>query len=157
MRKRRNSTDASDVFEDEEDEPLPRRRLRAFDYDEDDEGELPRPRQRRYDDEEEEDEDYRDLDFELLQTLCHVENYSHSLKREQANVARLIRNNPPLAAKWKEFTSQGGIGAKDFENFLNGKLRTRLTRGKKHLRLVSSRQPVRIRLRRPQDDDPEAA
>jgi|SRR6516164_6097876 len=144
---------------DDDDEEAQRRYIETRrDYDEEDEEEMVcAPAFSPLTDNFDEEGNYRDLDLELLQALCWVENYSHSLQRERTKVARLIRDNPQLAVKWREFTSQGGIGAKDFEHFLSGKFRCRLTRGKKHLRLVSSRNPPPIRLRRHQDDDPDEA
>jgi len=137
------------------------RRLLPFDINEDEEEEeLPPPRHRRdeyeFGCEEEGGEDYRDLDFELLQALRNIATASYALERMRAHVARLVRK-PQLTVKWKEFTSQGGIDYKDFENFLNDKFRSRLTRGKKHLRLVSSRNPPSIRLRRRDHDGPDEA
>jgi hypothetical protein len=105
----------------------------------------------------EEEGEEHGLELDLLQALRSVEHHCHWLERGRARVARLLRNNPQLAAKWKQFTSEGGIGAKDFENFRHGKFRCRLTRGKKHLRLVSSRNPPSIWLRRSQNDDPDEA
>jgi hypothetical protein len=149
-----------DYYDDEE-EPPPRRRLRAYDDDEeDDEEESPPPRLRRRvydDDDDEEDENPENPERATLYGLRRAESLRHDLEDVLARLQTWLRDNPRLAARWAEFTVAGGVSSDDWEAFLAGNFRSRLTRTRKHLRLVSNRRPLSIRRRRPNDDPDEAA
>jgi hypothetical protein len=92
---------------------------------------------------------------ELIELLESIEQWQHRLVRDRSRLAALLGYTPDLQQRWDQFTRQGGITAKEFEAFLDGKFRARITRQRRHLRLVSSRKGVIMRA--PRSNDPEAA
>jgi hypothetical protein len=153
--------DAEEMFNDPAYQRLVAKRQEYDDEDEDDEEESPPPRLARRcvydfdDDEEEEDENPTDPEQATLYGLRHAESLRHDLENVLARLRAWLRNNPRLAARWAEFTAAGGISSEDWQRFLAGNFRSRLTRTRKHLRLVSNRRSPRRR--RPNDDPDEAA
>jgi hypothetical protein len=146
MRKRRTSTDGpadvsrhrrlrlDDVWDEDEDEDEKPCRIRAL-----------RPR-RTYPD------DYPDPEDELSGVLRTLDYHREGMQEQTSYLQTLLQCDSELAVKWKQFTSAGGISAEDWERFLAGNFRSRITRTRRHMRLVSSRSP-RIRLRRSPPDE----
>ena len=67
---------------------------------------------------------------------------------------------PALRAQYESFLRSGGISHEDFERFLDGDMRPRLTPRKGHLRLISNTRPRlvhRSHIRRPSDEPDDAA
>jgi len=141
MRKRRNSTEWD---EDEDETTAPSIEIRA----------LRRQRLRR----EHYDEYCRDdPEQELLDILEKLDELREKLQRESEFLQMLLEYNPELAVQWRQFTSAGGVTLEDWQQFLAGNFRSRITRTRRHMRLVSNRRSPSIRLRRSSDDDPDEA
>jgi len=123
-------------IEDEDDEEIdrplrPRRHRRRFEEDDED----------RAFEEEESPQD------ELVEILDSIERQRERLNCYHIRLTHLLRRNPELQDQYQRFSQASGLTAKDFELFLKGELRPRITRTKKHLRLVSNRKPLTNRLR----------
>jgi hypothetical protein len=104
-------------------------------------------RQRRQSDyEEERTEIWPD---EVIGLLRSMEDHRNALTADAATLQSWLETFNDLHETWSEFQRMGGIGADDFDQFLSdGKLqRRRLVRQRRHLRLVSSQQVPRRRLR----------
>jgi len=146
MRKRRNSIDGpADISR--------RSRFRVDDeWDEDEEeeekGRIRALRSRRYS-----PYDFYASQEELSDVLRKLDYQREGMQEQTSYLQTLLQGDPELAVQWKQFTSAGGVSAEDWERFLAGNFRSRITRTRRHMRLVSSR-PLRIRLRRRQNDDP---
>jgi len=170
MRKRRNSTDGpADISR--------RRRLREADdddFEEEWEGDevTVRLRRARVDEDDDDDDEpgqiralrprraypnyYPNPEHELSDVLRTLDYHREGMQEQTSYLQTLLQCNPELAVRWQQFTSAGGVTAEDWERFLAGDFRSRITRTRRHMRLVSNR-PLRIRLRRRQNDDPEGA
>ena len=128
---------------------------------------------RKYDDDEEEDdigtykdpkyyrrrrpiEDYEedalDPEDELIIILKAIDYTRSRLDCHQVKLAHLFRRYPDLQEQWRKFTRYGGLSADDFRLFLKGQLRPRITRQRKHLRLVSNRKAIPVKLRKTGND-----
>jgi hypothetical protein len=143
MRKRRNSTEW-DEDEDEDETTAPPIEIRAL-----------RRQRLRHDHYYEYCHD--DPEQELLDILEKFDELREKLQRETEFLQMLLEYNPELAGQWQQFTSAGGVTLEDWERFLAGNFRSRITRTRRHMRLVSNRRPPRIRLRRRPNDDPDEA
>lgn len=73
---------------------------------------------------------------EVIDLLGRIERHREALECEQATLTRWLAGAPELAADWAGFTRMGGVTAEDFARYLDGRLRSRRTRRKRHLRLV---------------------
>jgi hypothetical protein len=129
----------SEVIDDDDDMAPPRRRhyYRAPDLDE-------------FDDYDETPEEA------LLDHLGIIDRQRQQLNLERQSLQSLLDHDPDLAAKWREFISLGGISAEDFRQFLAGQMRARITRQRKHLRLVVDRRRRPVIIRALKDSDPAA-
>jgi hypothetical protein len=68
----------------------------------------------------------------------------------------LLRQHPDLQERWAKFQRQGGATTKDLEDFFNGRFRPRITRTRRHLRLVSNRELIGVKLKRKTGNDDAA-
>jgi hypothetical protein len=146
-------------FFNEDDTDVPRRRTRRLHELDDDEVKSSRRLRRRYEEEEDEEEDVLEQDpqEELVELLENIERHRERLGYNIGGLRALLRRNPLLEKQWNSFLRSGGVTANDLECFLNGQFRPRLTRTRKHLRLVSNREPSRIRMRRQSEEPDDAA
>ena len=130
--------------EDDKEEFRPRRRyLRARDH---------------YEEEEEREPEY-DPENELERILQHLDSFRHRFALEFRLLNSLLTRHPDLRAQYESFLRSGGISSEDFDRFLEGDMRPRLTPRKGHLRLVSNRPRLlhRSYIRRPSDEPDDAA
>ena len=131
--------------------------------DEDDEEEF-RPRRRylgaRYHYEEEEREPEYDPENELERILHRLDSFRHRFALEFRLLNSLLTRHQDLRAQYESFLRSGGISSEDFDRFLEGDMRPRLTPRKGHLRLVSNIRPRlvhRSHIRRSSDEPDDAA
>jgi hypothetical protein len=119
--------------------------------DDEDEDDVPK-RKRRYN---------YDYDEELVELLQDIEQQRRRLHLNLKNLQALLAHDPELKARYLEFQRNGGITAAELERYLAYDLplkRPRITYSRKHLRLVSSTNPVkRSRPRRRGGNDDDAA
>jgi len=94
------------------------------------------------------DDDHLDPEVDLLNLLYMREGYHRSLYNNQGRINQLLRQYPELKQRWQHFQRAGGVSAHDFEQFLNGRMRYRIVRSKRHLRLIATRKPIPIKLRK---------
>jgi hypothetical protein len=140
--------------------------MRKFDDDDDEEEERPLRRRylrRRYLDEDEDEEERGpeyDPEEELEQILQRLDRFRRQFALEFRLLHSLLTHHPDLRAQYESFLRSGGISHEDFERFLDGDMRPRLTPRRGHLRLVSntrSRLLHRLRIRRSSDEPDDAA
>jgi hypothetical protein len=93
------------------------------------------------------DRDFIEHD-EVIDLLQSIERHQHALREAYRTIQQWLDGSEQFAEAWCEFTESGGVSADDFVRFIAGTFRCRRVRRKKHLRLVSSSKPQRIRLRR---------
>lgn len=105
-----------------------------------------------YDDDEAEDFYNDDPEETLIGLLRRLGNIRDQLDQTQGQLSELLEEEPELAQQYHRFTQLGGLTHEDFERYRLSLLRPRLTRSKRHLRLVSSTKAVK-RSSRPRDDD----
>ena len=136
--------------------------MRKFD-DDDDEAWLQRKRLRErhvpeYDDDEDEGEN-ETPEEELENILYRLDGIRRQFALEFRLLNSLLNRYPELRQQYESFLRSGGISSADFDRFLEGDMRPRLTPRKGHLRLVSSlpRLVHRLRIRRPSDEPDDAA
>jgi hypothetical protein len=108
-------------------------------------------RRRRLVDDEDDDE-VLDPEIELLQLLYWQDSYQASLQRNRSRVDSLLRRYPDLLQRWQQFLRNGGVGAEHWEQYLNGRMRPRLTRQRKHLRLISRKAASPVKLKTSSND-----
>lgn len=82
----------------------------------------------------------------LLRHLEEFDTLRDDLNDTRGSLSALLRDEPKLQLLWKKFQRAGGLSADDFRRFLKGKLRPRITRQRKHLRLISVRKTAPIKL-----------
>ena len=106
------------------------------------------------DPEDDEDEDFTiDTAKQLLLILRAIDYGRERLDGLQVKLSDLFERYPPVEDMWRQFRKAGGLTADDFVKFLKGQLRPRITRQRKHLRLVSSRKVLPLKLtKRPGND-----
>ncbi len=127
-------------------------------YDDDDDGYFePTRRQpikravngRSYNDDDFDDDDRDRIEIdEVVRLLKANVYYGDGLRANAVTLQKWLNGSEEFSEAWHEFTGSGGISADDFRSFMNGTFRARLTRRKKHLRLVATTKAPRIRLRR---------
>ena len=83
----------------------------------------------------------------MIALLRSIERHRCAIAADQAIFAMWLDGAPTLAKVWREFNAAGGVTADDFYKFMHGKFNRRRVRQRKHLRLVSSREPLPIRRR----------
>jgi hypothetical protein len=99
-------------------------------------------------DDDEDDGYYLDDPEEALTRLLkRIGSIRDQLDQTQGQLSDLLQEEPELAQQYRRFIQQGGLTAEDFERFQLNLLRPRITRSRKHLRLVSSTKPVKKRPR----------
>jgi hypothetical protein len=128
--------------------------------DEDDEEELRPLRRRIYNEDEDEEEPEYDPEEELEHFLQRLDRFRRQFALEFRLLNSLLTRHPDLRAQYESFLRSGGISHADFERFLDGDMRPRLTPRKGHLRLVSNTRPRLVRrshIRRPSDEPDDAA
>ena len=103
-------------------------------------------------------EDYDDdPEEELLQRLERIDYQREQVELQRQSLQSLLEFYPELAGRWKEFTSLGGVSASDFRKYLDGQWRPRITRQRKHLRLIVNRRQKPVTIRGlAKDSDPAA-
>jgi hypothetical protein len=109
-----------------------------------------------YDEDDDDDEgivDEEDFADELVSLLKSIDYTRQRLDCHQSKLSHLLERYPEFAGLWQKFQKAGGLSAEDFRLFLKGELRPRITRQRKHLRLVSSRKPLAVKLKRPGNND----
>jgi len=97
---------------------------------------------------------------ELKHLLQRLDHYRQQLESERRQLNQLLNRYPELRQQYESFLRSGGISSEDFERFLDGDMRPRLTPRKGHLRLVSNTRPRlvrRVRARRRSDEPDDAA
>jgi hypothetical protein len=99
----------------------------------------------RRDDDDEDEEITVDPVLELLDLYANLMLMQERGRDYRNRLAALLRRYPDLQKQWNDFERAGGLTTKDLEDFLNGQFRPRLTRTRRHLRLISTRPPLRIR------------
>ena len=125
----------------------------------DDEEEVRRSTRRRHLRREEADErgDIYEEDHpedELERLLEEMERDREKLNLDMLALRLLLRRHLDLEARWRQFTGVGGITASDFRQYLAGQWRPRVTRQRRHLRLVVNH---RLTPRMTHNGGPEAA
>lgn len=89
------------------------------------------------------------LSGDVIDLLERIEGHRREIAAEQELLRRWLAWSPDLQEAWNKFQRYGGTSGQDFRALMQGNLRHRLNlRSKKHLRLISNRQPRPIRLRR---------
>jgi hypothetical protein len=86
---------------------------------------------------------------QLRQLAREIDDARERLAVKQLKVDRELSRQPRMREYWAEFTSAGGVTADDLDQFIAGRFRYRRTRQQKHLRLVVSKPPPKIKLRQP--------
>ena len=76
-----------------------------------------------------------------------IEHHRHEIAHQEARFRHWLQRSPELAKDWREFQSLGGVTADDFVKFCAGTMRHRLTRERKHLRMIVNRRNVIRRVR----------
>ena len=97
---------------------------------------------------------------ELKYLLHHLDHYRSQLESGMRQLNSLLNRYPELRQQYESFLRSGGISSDDFDRFLDGDMRPRLTPRKGHLRLVSHTRPRlvrRVHIRRPSDEPDDAA
>jgi hypothetical protein len=102
----------------------------------------------RYDDYEDDGDRGRIEIDEVVRLLKSNNYYRDGLRANVATLKRWLDGSEEFAEAWKDFTISGGISADDFKSFMAGTFRCRRVPRKKHLRLVASAKPQRIKLPR---------
>jgi hypothetical protein len=90
---------------------------------------------------------YDDLEDELISILTAIDDARQRLDCKSQQLLHLLDRNPDLRKRWLGFVRSGGVTAADFTKYIGGKLRPRITRQRKHLRLISKSRkhnPVRL-------------
>jgi hypothetical protein len=108
-------------------------------------------------------EDEEDFDADSI-PICEIIGLRRDIEQSQewtaiqnARFGRLLKASPAFAKFWRKFIDAGGVTVADFEKWCAGRMRHRLTRGKKHLRLISKKSSPTIRLKiRPQSGNDAA-
>jgi hypothetical protein len=102
-------------------------------------------------------EDYETRPFtedaarQILSVLKLIDQTRVRLSCHQIALNSLLRTYPAVQPFWRKFQLMGGVTVDDFTQFANGDFRPRITRQRKHLRLISSRKPIPIKLKKPSD------
>jgi hypothetical protein len=93
--------------------------------------------------------------FDLWRT---IEAHQMAIAMKKDLFEYWLRNSPELAKDWEKFLSAGGVTAEDYNKYCENRFRHRVTREKKHLRLIRNKNspPVRCRAGFRSDDDDAA-
>jgi hypothetical protein len=101
------------------------------------------------DDDDEEEEEYdipRNPIDELISILKALDDTRSRLDSLQVNLSQWLERYPSFEGPWRKFLQSGGLTLADFHKFRQGQMRPRIIRGKRHLRLISTRKfPVKIK------------
>jgi hypothetical protein len=84
---------------------------------------------------------------ELEGCLADIERCQEAIRKATQRLDALLNHSESAREWWSEFQRSGGITYGDFIQFQRGTFRSRILRTKGKLRLVASRQPVRIKLK----------
>src|SRR5262249_59318964 len=100
-----------------------------------------------------------DPEKDLENVLYRLDDFRYRLALELRVLNSLLNRHPELRQQYESFLRSGGISSEDFDRFLTGDMRPRLTPRRQHLRLISNRPRLvhRLRLRRPADEPDDAA
>jgi hypothetical protein len=83
---------------------------------------------------------------EVLELLRGIEHHRQQIADQSARFERWLAGSSELQAVWTKFTRAGGFTADEFGKFIEGRMRHRICRQRRHLRLlVNPRRPLMIR------------
>lgn len=88
---------------------------------------------------------------EVAELLDRIGHHRAQLNACRETLREWLDISTDLSEAWAKFTAQGGIDGDDFAAFMKGALKRRpgALRQRRHLRIISSREPViRRRIRR---------
>jgi hypothetical protein len=84
---------------------------------------------------------------DVIDQLTQIEMCQEELLDRQSRVWEWLVKFPEFAKDWAKFQSAGGVTSSDFAKFMEGTMRHRRTRQRKHLRLVRDNRNVIRRVR----------
>ena len=75
-------------------------------------------------------------DWDVIELLDEVEQLRAQLEFNERPLRNWLQQYPTFQNQFMRFLSVGGVTADDFDKFIKGKMRHRLTAQRKHLRMV---------------------
>jgi len=89
---------------------------------------------------------------DLIDVLDALDGTRFRLNQQQCKLRQLLNCDPELRGLYESFSRSGGVTGEDFRRFLHGELRPKITRSKKHLRLIACRKTVPLTFKKPGND-----